>query len=655
MSDSPHRLLEGAAFEYIERGVSIIPIHPATKRPLIKWKDFQNQHATEEDIAAWQQRCQELQIAPEDVSLAAITGRISGFVIVDCDNEAAIAYCKANHVWSPIRARTKHGIHLYFRHPGGDVEFRPRAGGNSRGVDWPKVGGLDFRGDGSYALVPPSRNYTWDVDPGFDPTDLDEYPLWKGWPMAASEPQGSMNFDDLDLTDVEVKAAIPVWEATRRYVLEHFPKTMLIPSDRGNGRNQRVLSYAAEQILYGFWGETLDDRVLDFMNNFFEEHLPEPEWKATCRSVETMERANHPERFTEDGRYIPPLAPLVDEEEQDDDDDVILASKVATKLASIKDEFFIRPIIPKGSIVQVVGYSGQGKSTLMQLLVHALSVDRKTFGPFDIESTGNILYLNYEEGRSTIKDRIEESVALLGDFPKNPTHETTIYAPSFAKGEEMYLNSHAGLVRLGKMIQRYRPEILIIDTVRSAFPGLDENDAPAWSHVNKICLRLRNLGVSVIMLQHRNKPSKEGFSSYAGSTNQITTVETQFYVSHVYEDQETAAKKGGRYDGDYSRPVYDQFYAMLAGGRVDWLIDYVCEIDFGKVRNPTDEHDDRYWIALVSNMHNDKQSLIALPSSKQRAIRMYHDNYSIPQICQAVFRKKKVVERWLHEHKIKNP
>src|SRR5690606_18576098 len=122
---------------------------------LIKWKEFQHRLPTETDIAEWQALCAKERIAPEDVKIAAITGMISGFVVVDCDNEDAIAACRAAGVWSPVRARTKHGLHLYFQHPK-DQEYRPRAGGNSKGIDWPKIGGLDFRGDGSYALVPPS-------------------------------------------------------------------------------------------------------------------------------------------------------------------------------------------------------------------------------------------------------------------------------------------------------------------------------------------------------------------------------------------------------------------------------------------------------------------------------------------------------------------
>lgn len=657
------RVLEAAAFSYLERGVSVIPIDPSTKKPFIKWKEYQHGLPTEEDVISWQRRASELRIGADRVRLAAITGQLSGFVIVDCDRPEAVEACKAAGVWSPVRVRTKNGLHLYFRHPK-DREYRPRVGSNSKGIDWPKLDGLDFRGDGSYALVPPSANYEWDVDPGFEIDDPSDWPEWKGWPMDAPLIEGKeISFDALDLSAVAIKNAITVWDATRAYVAARFPGTHLIPSGQGNGRNQRVLSYAAEQILYGFWGDALDERVCAFMDHFFVERLEESAWKATCRSVETMERANHPERFTDDGRYLAPYAGQETSHEAEDEpqqadaseevDGLIDAADIRTALDGVEEEYFVRPIIPKGQVIQVVGYSGAGKSTFVQLLIHAITIQRKTFGPFEIESGGNILYLNYEEGRQTLRERSEEAVSLLGDFPKNSPYQTTIYAASLSKEEEINLNTKEGLKRLGRMIKRCKPEIVVIDTVRSGWPGLDENDATAWAPINRVCLRLRNLGVSVILLHHRNKPSKDGLGSYAGNTNQITVVETQVYVTQVYRDEDTAKAKGGKWDGEYAKPVYPQLEMRWGQNHVDWQIEYVMEIEFGKVRNWTDDHDNRQWIGLATNIHTDKQQLIALPSSKQIAVSMYHQNRSIAEICQTVHRRRKTVERWLAPHVIK--
>ena len=81
------------------------------------------------------------------------TGSISGVVVVDCDNEEAEHAAYDAQMRSVIKVKTKRGTHLYFEHPKDGVRRGPRAGVNSRGADWPKINGLDFRGDGSYAVM----------------------------------------------------------------------------------------------------------------------------------------------------------------------------------------------------------------------------------------------------------------------------------------------------------------------------------------------------------------------------------------------------------------------------------------------------------------------------------------------------------------------
>ena len=71
------------------------------------------------------------------------------------------------------------------------------------------------------------------------------------------------------------------------------------------------------------------------------------------------------------------------------------------------------------------------------------------------------------------------------------------------------------------------PDVVIIDTIRSAYPGLMENSADEWSRVNQLAVKLRNSGLAVIMIHHSNKPSEGGLGREAGSTNQLTVLETQ--------------------------------------------------------------------------------------------------------------------------------
>jgi hypothetical protein len=165
---------------------------------------------------------------------------------------------------------------------------------------------LDFRGDGSYALCPPSNNYTWDIAAGYS-LDPDEMPVWEDWTPTIKDEDEGFSFATLDLSTVVARNPdefISEWDRTAKYVRETYPTTLKIPSGVGNGRNERVMKYVSEQIMEGNFGPELRVRGYAFMREFFEEFLSEAEFEATCRSMEQSEKRNHPERFNDAGEYI---------------------------------------------------------------------------------------------------------------------------------------------------------------------------------------------------------------------------------------------------------------------------------------------------------------------------------------------------------------
>ena len=58
------------ALELLDRGWSIIPIRPDTKRPRIRWREFQDRLPTEEEVSSW------WDTFPDD-EIALLTGHLS--------------------------------------------------------------------------------------------------------------------------------------------------------------------------------------------------------------------------------------------------------------------------------------------------------------------------------------------------------------------------------------------------------------------------------------------------------------------------------------------------------------------------------------------------------------------------------------------------
>lgn len=154
---------ERVALDYLRHGWSVIPLRPRDKRPLLAWQRFQTTRATEKDLAYWWAR------QPE-ANVGVVTGAVSGVVVLDLDGEAGRQSVEKMQLPATPIARTGHGWHYYFAHPGAQVE-------NAVGL----LPGVDVRGDGGYVVAPPSTHqsgvrYQWLLEP-FE-TPLAELPDW---------------------------------------------------------------------------------------------------------------------------------------------------------------------------------------------------------------------------------------------------------------------------------------------------------------------------------------------------------------------------------------------------------------------------------------------------------------------------------------------
>lgn len=142
-------------------GLNPIPIQAETKKPVIRWKEFQDTRFVESDMDMLQQRL-ERWWGRTDHQLAVLTGAPFNLVVVDVDDVAARRLVLEHVDRGTVAARTRKGFHIWYQHPG---DRRP----NRVGVAGVR---LDVRGDGGYVVVPPSWGRTWLVSP------------WQLWPPA---------------------------------------------------------------------------------------------------------------------------------------------------------------------------------------------------------------------------------------------------------------------------------------------------------------------------------------------------------------------------------------------------------------------------------------------------------------------------------------
>lgn len=159
-----------AAQDYLRRGWSVVPQQTAAKKPLIRWKPYQQVRPSETDLMHW------LQTWPE-AGLAVILGPVSGLFVIDVDGTEAEAELQRRLGSIPLVPKVLSGsrdpsrYHLYFRDPGLPTK--------AKATPWhPK---LEFRGNRGIVIAPPSRHksghrYEWASGQGLDDLPLPEVP-----------------------------------------------------------------------------------------------------------------------------------------------------------------------------------------------------------------------------------------------------------------------------------------------------------------------------------------------------------------------------------------------------------------------------------------------------------------------------------------------
>ena len=141
------------ALAYARAGLSVIPVQPQGKEPLVPWVKYQAAVPEPEEIASWFAKT-------PMANIGIVTGSVSGLVVVDLDGAEGLESGQRLNLRSPVTVLTGRGKQLYYRHPGQRITNSVK-----------KVApGVDIRGDGGFVVAPPSlhpngKRYCWAGSP----------------------------------------------------------------------------------------------------------------------------------------------------------------------------------------------------------------------------------------------------------------------------------------------------------------------------------------------------------------------------------------------------------------------------------------------------------------------------------------------------------
>ena len=137
---------------YVKHGLSVIPLKPRSKEPLVAWKQYQERLPSPNELEEW--------FKGRRANIAVVTGRVSGnLVVLDFDSKdsfkAFVEKLKSasellridiNNTWI---VETGKGYHVYLRLPREDLVPSTKVR---------LVEGVDLKAEGGYVVAPPSTH-----------------------------------------------------------------------------------------------------------------------------------------------------------------------------------------------------------------------------------------------------------------------------------------------------------------------------------------------------------------------------------------------------------------------------------------------------------------------------------------------------------------
>ncbi|MEM7667225.1 MAG: AAA family ATPase [Pseudomonadota bacterium] len=170
--------------------------------------------------------------------------------------------------------------------------------------------------------------------------------------------------------------------------------------------------------------------------------------------------------------------------------------------------YVVKGLIAPRDLVCIYGAPGAGKSLIAPHLGYAVAQGREAFGMR--VRPGPVLYVAAEDAHG-MRGRIKALKRRHGD------------ADDFKliDGVADLLSEDSGdLIALREIVEAWQPQLVVIDTLALAFPGLEENDAAAMGRVVAISRSLTKSGAAVALVHHDTKagtPTPRGHSLLNGA------------------------------------------------------------------------------------------------------------------------------------------
>lgn len=181
------------------------------------------------------------------------------------------------------------------------------------------------------------------------------------------------------------------------------------------------------------------------------------------------------------------------------------------------------PLLARGCVTLLAGREGQGKSMLALALSAAIGHGATVAGLRCLP--GRALIVDAENGQREVHRRV---------------HGLDVKRETLAYAEAVGFDLATDIEEITELVGANEPTVLVLDSLRSLAPGLDENDSRAAEAALRPVSRLaQERDIPVLLLHHAGKRGHE----YRGSTAIGAAVEIGFTLSRHEDDPDRRRRR----------------------------------------------------------------------------------------------------------------
>lgn len=466
---------------YLELGWSLIPILPESKKPAIKWAEYQERQATKEEVASW---------LKNGWWLAVVTGDISKICVVD-DDRVKNNLEELQNITSPIIATTKSGgKHYYFRY---DTEIHSHSNTKLH---------VDLKAWHSYVLLPPFNNRSWISAPTKERlNNLISLPSWVETSIRSDMEEDRPKIDPTEFVNISE-----------------------------GGRTTSIYQLACS--IFNTYDYDTGKRILFGINQTYTPPLTEKELEYNINRAFAFVKANPQEVSVpvnlEFLKTVPPAIPDISGAAQADDTPLpIITVDEYKKLSFPKAQWLVQNLLRADGLNLVVGQSGVGKSLLCLSLIKSVAEGSPWLSKEFTTTPKRILIIDKENSETDLQNNLTD-MGLSGDI------RILQSAPFFNfVDNKMVLTPEA--IKMKKYVEDNQIDIILLDSMIDFYIGSEDSSTDfnfnyqTWKAVfgSRCLLTIHHENKQPVKGKRNAKDRARGTTNIVAQANSIISVSSE--------------------------------------------------------------------------------------------------------------------------------